>query len=123
MNRATLLSQLFRIKPEQLNMAELNLGLALLLNLEVELKGSEVFVQGQAWNPMENWQQFGQVLMTQPIVVASHQDSGDDETPESPCYFTVHAYFGGLEAEGWDYRLAVAQCCIKLLEHKEKYKN
>ena len=119
-----LAQKVLRIKPEELDTLDMNLGLALLMEFDIEWHGSVVNIRHEngwtEWNPMENWQQFGEVLQSQPIVVSSHQQFNENDKPDG-CYFRAHAYFSGTHTDGWDYREVVAQTCVKLLEHNLKY--
>lgn len=119
-----LAQKLLRIKIDKMENQELTLGFALLMQYDVKEKNNEILIfsdnQWITYNPLENWQQLGDVLQTQAIVVGTHHRH-DEKDKLTGYYYSCHGFFSGTQYEGSDYAITVARSCMALLEHNIKY--
>ncbi len=116
--------ELLRTKTEKMTDQEFNLGLAILMKYDVRTQNDEIQVFKDnnwiAYDPMKNWEQFGEVISNQPISTHS-QEIQDDNDKVIGFRHSCNAGFSSTSCEGNNYQKVVAQTCIKLLEHNIRY--
>lgn len=127
-NQKRLAQMVLRIKAEELSDEELNLGLGLLRGYECQFDVNtgkvDVLQEGSwvLWHPMNNWEQFGEILETNALVCATHENH-DAKGNSQGFWYSAHGYFGDVKCEGYNFRRVAGITAIKLLEHNIKYRD
>jgi hypothetical protein len=125
--RRTLAASVLRVEPGELHVEELDLAMALLLEKPVMVEDGLAHIQeGDGWkvfSPVTNWNDYGEIISRNGLVVASHEryDDPDDNEKVTGYWYSAHAYVGGTNAEGFDLREVVAEAAAKLLRHNVAY--
>ena len=125
--RRALAVTVLRIKPEELTTHERNLAMALLREKPVMVDQGVVYTQREGdwavFAPLTNWEDYGDIVSNQELVVGSHARYDDESDSEKVTghWYSAHAYFGGTTTEGCDLREVVSETCAKLLNHNVEY--
>jgi hypothetical protein len=82
--------------------------------------------EGDSWkafSPVTDWNDYGEIISRNGLVVASHEryDDPNDNEKVTGYWYSAHAYVGGTNAEGFDLREVVAETAAKLLRHNVTY--